>query len=409
MSDLLKPRLRILDFQPAIHQGERMWLLRDPWQLSDRQLIVPQPLAQMLLLCDGTRTPEEIHAELSEELGFEIPHDAIASTLSELERNYLLHTERFEIARSRALNEYRSLAFRPPALADLSYPASPNELTALFKSYGRGASSRVMNAKPWRGIVSPHIDYQRGGHVYAQVWQEARQAVQDAELVLLFGTDHNGSAGTLTLTTQPYATPFGTLPNDPELIDRLAKAIGEDRAYAEELNHRNEHSIELSAVWLHYIFNQVGREPCPMIPILIGSFHHFLSNGHHPANEPMFNRFLDVLRRETAGRRVLAVASVDLAHVGPAFGDSFAMDESRRTALRDEDHRLMATITQGNSAEFFNRIYSVGDQNRICGFAPLYHMLRYLDSSTGIQVAYEQCPADQIEASLVSICGLLLG
>ena len=33
-----------------------------------------------------------------------------------------------------------------------------------------------------RGLVSPHIDYQRGGLVYAQVWRAAAQAAREAEL-----------------------------------------------------------------------------------------------------------------------------------------------------------------------------------------------------------------------------------
>ncbi len=407
MPEPAKPRLRILDFQPIFYQGERMWLLRDPWQLSDRQIIVPQAIAQMLLLCDGTRTAEEIHIDLVEQLGEEIPFDAITNALSELDRAYLLHTERFEIKRTKALTAYRAGDYRPPALADLSYPASPHELTALFQSYGSDQPRQQAN-RSWRGVVSPHIDYQRGGPVYAQVWDEAAQAVLDADLVLIFGTDHNGSAGTITLTRQPYATPFGILPTDLTLIDKLADAIGGEQAFAEELNHRHEHSVELSAVWLHYVFHQANRPPSPMIPILIGSFHHFLDNGHHPADEPIFRRFHEVLRRETAGRRVLAIGSVDLAHVGPAFGDAFAMDDRRRSALREEDHKLMDAITRGSAAEFYDRIHAARDRNRICGFAPLYHMLRFLDASTGVQVAYQQCPADQTDTSLVSICGLLV-
>ncbi len=403
-----KPQLRVLDFQPVFHRGERMWLLRDPWQLSDRQLIVPQAIAQMLLLCDGTRTAAELRAEIAEELGIDIPFEVVRDALSQLDQVYLLHNERFEAQHAHALAEYRAHPYRPPALAGLGYPASPAELITQFESYGNATQGRDPVSQSWRGVVSPHIDYQRGGPVYAQVWQVAKSAVLDAELVLIFGTDHNGSVGSITLTHQPYATPFGVLPNDMDLINKLAAAIGEESAYAEELNHRNEHSIELSAVWLHYIFHQAKRAPCPMIPILIGSFHHFLSNGHHPAADPVFNHFWDTLKQETAGRRVLAVGSVDLAHVGPAFGDSFIMDAPRRMSLREEDRGLTSAITRGSAAEFYDRIFAVHDRNRICGFAPLYHMLSYLNATTGTRIAYDQCPADQMDTSLVSICGLLL-
>lgn len=408
MSRLDKPKLRQLDFQPVDHQGERMWLLRDPWQLENRQLVFPQALAQMLLLCDGSRSPEEIAKELSEQLGEAVPLDVITQSILELDNACLLENDRFEYARRRAVEEFRSNPFRIPALAKHSYPATADELAPQLQAYNSGDAT--LDAESWfgRGIVSPHIDYERGGHVYAQVWNRAAASILRADLVLIFGTDHNGSPGSITLTRQAYATPFGVLPNSPKLIDRLADAIGPEAAFAEELNHRNEHSIELSAVWLHHIYNRANKQPSPMVPVLVGSFHHFLSNGAHPASDKKFNRFLDTLRQETEGRRVLVIGSVDLAHVGPAFGDGFVMDESRRVRLQMEDQNLMSAIRSGDAAEFFRQIWSVRDRNRICGFAPLYLLLRFLEGKSGIEVAYDQCPADQNDTSLVSICGLLL-
>ncbi len=145
-----------------------------------------------------------------------------------------------------------------------------------------------------------------------------------------------------------------------------------------------------------------------MVPILVGSFHHFVTSGTHPAQDERFNRFVDALRRETAGRRVLAVGSVDLAHVGPAFGDAFGMDAARRSRLRGEDEALMTAVAAGDAAGFYRRIAAVEDRNRICGFSPLYLMLSYLGPTTGRRVAYEHCSADAADTSLVSICGLLL-
>ena len=159
----------------------------------------------------------------------------------------------------------------------------------------------------------------------------------------------------MCIRDRPYATPYGVLPTDAALIDRLAAALGPEAAYAEELNHRQEHSVELSAVWLHHVFHTAGVAPCPMVPILVGSFHHFVTSGSHPAQEERFNRFLDTLRRETAGRRVLVVGSVDLAHVGPAFGDAFGMDAGRRSRLRGEDEALMTTVTAGDCLLYTSR------------------------------------------------------
>jgi len=68
----------------------------------------------------------------------------------------------------------------------------------------------------------------------------------------------------------------------------------------------------------------------------------------------------------------------------------------------------MGAIRRGDAADFYRQIFLVQDSNRICGFAPLYLMLRFLEATDGVQVAYAHCPADATDTSLVSICGLLL-
>ena len=306
--------------------------------------------------------------------------------------------------------EYRAQPHRPAALAGLGYPADPRELDAAFQAYGD--DDDLNGWHPWqgRGIISPHIDYQRGGPVYSQVWRRAQEAVRQADLVLIFGTDHNGGPGQITLTQKAYATPYGVIPTDLAIVDALAETLGPE-AYAEELHHRREHSVELSAVWLHHMMmaNQSsGDQSRPMIPILCGSFHHFFLDDHHPADDRRLTNFIETLVALTAGKRVLAVASVDLAHVGPNFGDDYIMDGDRREKLTHSDANLMKAITLGDADRFYHEIAQVEDRNRICGFSSIYLMLRYLGATRGQVIAYEHCPADAEDNSLVSICGMLL-
>ena len=410
-----KPLLRPLDFQAVTHMGQQMWYLHDPLQLTSYQLIMPPALAQMLIYCDGTRTPAQIHAAFCRHVGQQVAFDLVADALEQLDKACLLDNERSRQAQQVLLEAYRAQPHRPPALADLSYPGDPQSLTALFEQYGAGDS--LNGWQPWqgRGVISPHIDYQRGGPVYAKVWRRAETAVSQADLVVILGTDHNGSAGSITLTRQAYATPFGVLPTDSALIDNLAAAIGEEAAFAEELHHRQEHSVELSAVWLHYTYQKLGLAPKPMVPILCGSFHHFVMNGAHPAEDERLTAVINTLQRETQSQKVLIVASVDFAHVGPNFGDDFVMDQQRRTHLKTADDGLITAILNEDAADFYQQIAAVQDRHRICGFSSIYLMLRYLNDKntgenprSGHRVAYDHCPADPDDNSLVSISGLLL-
>jgi AmmeMemoRadiSam system protein B len=381
-----------------------MWLLRDPLELTEYQLVLAPPLAQILVYCDGTRGPLELQAALSEEFGIPVDLDIVKDTLEQLDDAYLLDNERSRKAKNALLEGYRNQTTREPSLAGVGYPADPDELTTQLTSFGQGDD--LSDWSPWsgRGIISPHIDYHRGGPVYSQIWRRAEQAVKQAELVLILGTDHNGSYGGLTLTTKPYSTPYGVIPTDLDLVHNLAAAIGPD-AFSEELHHRNEHSIELSAVWYHFMSD---GNPCPMVPILCGSFQHLIEEDHQPEHDPKLVNFIEALRELTSGKRVLAIASVDLAHLGPSFGDDFVMDSTRREEVFQSDLRLIETISVGDSTRFFQEVATVEDQNRICGFSSIYILLQYLGPTTGIQVAYEQCSADQNDTSLVSICGVLL-
>ena len=99
---------------------------------------------------------------------------------------------------------------------------------------------------------------------------------------------------------------------------------------------------------------------------------------------------------------------MDFAHVGPAFGDDYIMDETRRTALRQADHNLVQAVIRGDDASFYNQIAAVEDRNKVCGFSSIYLLLRYLQGTEGVQVAYDHCPADDEDHSLVSIAGILL-
>jgi AmmeMemoRadiSam system protein B len=388
----------------VIYQDEQMWLIRDPLELTDYQLILPPALAQMLIFVDGSRTLPEIQAAFAVQFGASLPFEVLEETLATLDDAYLLANERSKGLIEGQLQEYRSLPFRPSTLASMGYPEDPVELRAALAEFEQG--DKLADWKPWsgRGIISPHIDYHRGGPVYAQVWRRAQAAVQEADLVLIFGTDHNGSPGSITLTQTPYVTPYGILPTDLDLVNDLVDEIGPD-LFDEELHHRKEHSVELSAVWYHHIR---GEEPCPVVPILCGSFHHFIMNGHQPQADPKLNAFVETLLEKTAGKKVLTVASVDLAHVGPAFGDDFFMNALRREELTRDDKSLMEAIAQGDAERFFSEVASVEDRHRICGFSSIYLMLRYLGPTKGLSIAYEHCPADRQDTSLVSICGMLL-
>lgn len=413
LSQAPNPKLRTLDIRRHAQNGREYIMLRDPLQLSDKLLLVPQPLAAVLAFCDGQYSANGIAHAFQAHYGFEIGIDMVEQLLRALDDAYLLDNPRAEAAHEEARQTYRGAEFRPPSLAGQSYPADPDELHALLEAYLAevddtqltDVKSPLMPDVPF-GLLSPHIDYPRGGHIYAQVWQQAAPALADADLAIIFGTDHYGTDA-FTLTRQHYATPYGPLPTAFDIVDRLAESIGHKDAFAGELRHLGEHSLELIAVWLHHMRRRSGvTKPIELVPILCGGLHQHIYGTSDPAQDDLLNRVVATLRTAGAGRRVVVIASGDLAHVGTAFGQA-PLDGARRDEVMAEDERLLAHLSEGDSAGFFETIRAVKDGNNVCGVTPIYLTLQLLGDVVGVPAGYDVCPADDTNTSVVTVGGMV--
>jgi MEMO1 family protein len=394
-----------IDIQPVTQDGQMHLLLRDPLQLCDDSLLVPQPLGVVLALCDGTQPDARaLSAAAALRYGVSLAPQVIERLLVALDQAYMLENRAYAQARARALAAFRQAPFRPAASAGYSYPAEPEALRCQLDAYLADVSDEAPAAPPAgrvSGLVSPHIDYERGGPVYAQVWKPAADWVRQADLAVILGTNHYGD-GLFTLTRQNYATPYGPLPTATAIVDRLAAALGET-VFDGELFHRTEHSVELAAVWLHHMR---GGRPIEMVPVLCGSLRRQLEGGEIE-DDPAIERFESALKAAMAGRRVLVVAAGDLAHVGPAFGGE-PLDQAGRTRLRAADAELIERMGQGDAAGFWATNQAVDDQYNVCGMSPIYLTLRLLGPGPGECTGYALCPADEADTSVVSICGMVI-
>ena len=403
------PQLRPLDVRQHQQDGQLYFALRDPLQLAEHTLLVPQALAAVLAFCDGEHDAAALAAAFEHHYGAQIDVATIEELLSALDENYLLDNARAAAAMARVLDAYRTAPSRPPLIAGRGYPDDPAELHAFLNDYLEAVDSvpKPLEEWPrWSGLLSPHIDYGRGGAVYAEIWQHAAEAARAADLVILLGTDHYGD-DPITLTRQSYATPFGILPTEQEIVDGLAALLGEEAAFAGELRHRDEHSLELVAVWLHHMR---GGEPVDVVPILTGSFHRFMQNGSGPNGDGQLGALLDALQALAGDRRVLVVASGDLAHVGPEFGGA-PLNEQTRQALQEADEELLLALRAGDAEGFYRTIKNVHNVNNVCGVSPLYLTLRLLENGhnhpvRGEQFGYAVCPADPHDTSVVTVAGM---
>ncbi|OQY47640.1 MAG: AmmeMemoRadiSam system protein B [Anaerolineaceae bacterium 4572_78] len=395
-------KLRYLNVQPTNHEGHPLIFLNDPLELSPHYALVPPQFGIVLATCDGEHTISDMQRETIAYTGILLSETDINYILAELDKVFFLDNERFAQEQINIVNKYRSAPSRPPTHVGVTYPADPNELCKYFQKFVDRVSP-VEELETGNGLFSPHIDYSRGGEVYAEVWQRARKLVREAECIIVFGTDHYGILfGQITPTRQSYATPFGVLPTEQTVVDAIVAAIGEKTAFEEELNHRHEHSIELALNWLHFMRD---GEPCPIVPILCGSFSHFILEGNSPAKDKRFQNVVNAIKEATTGRKILTVASGDLAHIGPAFhGEHVSLAEKMK--LKEIDEAMLKPVLQGDSDGFFEFIRHEEDKRNVCGTAPLYLAMKLMGDVPGQMAGYDRCVADEKGQSFVSVCGL---
>lgn len=402
MQSLTKPKIQDVNVQRTLYQGMPIFLMNNSMKLSEMSIALPQALGPVAMLCNGRHTIPEIRAKLAVQYGINLSPAEIEQLLKQFDEALILDSNTLKQAKQKALAEYRATPFRIPALAGPSYPADPTKLQTLLQGYLDEVTEEQHSSPTSRGLISPHIDYPRGGQVYAKVWAAAAEAVREAELVIIFGTDHSGGLGTVTLTPQNYASPLGVMPTDREVVNRLVEVLGPATAFAEELHHRDEWSIELDLVWLQYL--REGK-PCPVVPILCGSFGHFMLGEADIEQETKLKAFSKVLQEEMTKRRTVVVASGDLAHLGPAF-EGAPLDSVAQAQMKVDDEALLATLSKGEALAFFNFMKGQYQRN-VCGLSPFYFTLDLLGQTTGATLAYDRCPADYNNTSFVSVCGMV--
>lgn len=424
---LENPRLRLLDVNDVWHEGRRYLMLRDPMKITQAVLLVPFEWAPVLVACDGATPAPALGARLRKQARVQISDHELEQLLQTLDDAAMFENATFARKHAAALKAWRRRPWRPLSHAEKVYPAEADALDAQLAHYFRAAEDVEPAVVDWAhpvGLLSPHIDYARGGDVYARVWKRAAQAAREAEVVVVFATDHYGSDA-VTLTRLPYATPYGALPPDARVIEAVEcavdKELGVGAAAAGELRHGREHSVELVLNWLHHLR---GGSPVAVAPILVGGMADLIAQGPSPASERLYSGVVQAVQQATAGRRTLLVASGDIAHVGAAFGDPALTPEARAGVLED-DERLLAQLLAGNAAGFFAEILRVENANNVCGVLPIYLLLRTLAGAgaaggrapltaavwpvTGELTGYAVCPADEHDTSVVTVAGVYLG
>jgi AmmeMemoRadiSam system protein B len=395
-----QPRVRAIEAFPIEQDGKTLIYLKDPLNFATPLGI--SPVGYFLLAhFDGRHSYSDLKEVFAQRFRAPLGVDDFERFVEMLDENYYLKSERFERYQQAVIDEFRGRPNRAPAHVGGGYKNDPVDLTAQLDSFftapnGPGLPSIVNTAAPPKAIVSPHIDFHRGGPAYAWAYKPLAES-PGADLFVILGTSHCGGQTPYILTRKSFETPLGLVETDGEFVEKLQSQCAED-CFADEYLHRGEHSIEFQVLLLKYIAQKraaltgEAEKPFKIVPILVSSFHAMMVSQKLPEETPAVGNFLRRLRQLVTddARQTCFVAGVDLAHVGKQFGDEEPVNDDFLKWVEAEDRQLVDRLARLDAPGFFHEIAKDEDKRKICGFSPLYSLIHLVDGARGNHLHYGQ-------------------
>jgi len=401
------PRLRPIEIFPIQDRGRRALVLRDPADPKIGPVVVSDGAADVLLLLDGQRTVAELSSALLLR-GASTTQSQLQSFLNRLDEGGFLEGPRAEYRLEQRRAAFLAEPVRAAVHAGGAYPDGLGELPRMLAAAhldmdGPGAlpGARQTGTAPLRGVIAPHVDLHRGAPTYSWAYKALAEAAP-ADLYVVLGTCHTPVAGHFTATSKAYATPLGAVPADTDFIERLGCAWGRD-LFAGEFSHAGEHSIEFQAVYLRWL-GLGGQDSAPMVPILCDSLHSLVPPGKSPRDVALVADFLSALAQSLAsdGRRITLIAAVDLAHIGPRFGDRWRVDRPHQESVGWADQEMLELMLQPDADGYYAQVMRDHDARRICGLTPIYLLtaLMQLEDRRGHLLKYTQWVDPDLSSSV---------
>ncbi len=394
-----QPRLRRVDSIPVKQaDGQVAFALRDPEGFSG-SIMIPHAAAALAPLLAGTRTLGELQADYQKQFGQEVDLADIEQLVADLDHRLLLDTPEFRRQWKLAIEQYLNAPVRQAAHAGAAYASQPealcSQLAGLFSAEKGPGMPGDSTASTLRGVLSPHIDLQRGGPAFAFAYRRLIEQC-DADLFVIFGTAHNPLRNPFSVSKKHFETPLGVVETDRQFVGRLASTLaampaGKDlNLYSDELAHRQEHSLEFQVVFLQYLL--AGRRPFKVVPVLAGSFGEFVRARRLPASDPVVMAFVQAMHKTAAGHagKVAYIGAGDLAHIGRRFGDRDFLTPERLREQAQDDQKLLEAASRADANAFFMHVADRADRDRICGLAPIYTMLEVMRPARGELLKYDQ-------------------
>jgi AmmeMemoRadiSam system protein B len=374
-------------------------MLRDTQGVASTHAVLPLELVPIVARFTGAKTCEAIAREASVELKQDVPVDLVVKLATELEDSLFVDGAPYRAARARIEREFADADVRPASHAGGAYYGDQRSLAQYIdRECFAAANGHAGGPGRLSALIAPHIDPWRGARCYGEAYGVFGKAVpDDVDTFILFGTSHAPMREPFALCRKAFETPFGRMPAHTAAIDRIAAACEFD-PYADQFNHKKEHSLEFQVVFLQHLLR--GRK-AKIIPVLAGLGNE-QSTGASPKTNGAVERFFDAVRGVVEDEKAFLIAGADLAHMGPRFGDPKPLDEAARTRLDSTDRESIGLATHLEAEPFWEQVAADLDSRRVCGLAPIYSLLRTVTPKAKGRLGWYEQTIDPEEGSIVS-------
>jgi AmmeMemoRadiSam system protein B len=368
--------------------------VRDRSGLSSAILTVSPAALELLIMMDGRTTCEEIRVRFAERHGQPVAPETITRMLTHLESAYLLEGEAFERHYQGLVEAYRAQPARDmPHAASMGITASG----AIFDDMLAGATARTLPGRV-RGVIAPHLDYDRGRPCYAESYAVLRDRPRPDRVVVL-GTNHFGRSLSVVSTGKDFVTPLGRTRCDTAMLERLERACGDLRHY--ELDHAREHSVELQVAWLQHLYGAANFTIVPLLcPDPCGP-----TGTAPPDGRGVDLREFACALRDIAddGGDTLLVAGADLSHVGRAFDIDRDLDDAFLTEVRQCDTGALDALQSAGPEAFRLAVAEQDNPTNICSAGCIFSLATALADAETTILGYHQAVTPD-EENCVTCC-----
>jgi len=350
------PRLRPLEFIPHRAGEIQGFIIRDPLMLSGNVMFVPEPVVFILSFFNGEKEMVDLQESFMKRYGEMLFSEDVEKLIEDLDNNLLLENENYFNVLRKLKEGYKNSLYRKL----FSLPKTYTDFEELRERIKKAVNEGEL---PGYGIISPHIDYERGMQGYALAYSGWKGL--EGKTLIFLGVNHTPFEDDFILSSKGYETPWGPVETDLEVLNAIGKLL--ENPYENEIAHAFEHSIELNVSFLKALVRDFK-----MVALLVPSFSEYIERGTLPVG---YEKLFELLHFLAEDEKYVLVSAADLSHYGLRFGDQ-EKAENLLPYVESFDKTLLKKAQEGDRDGFLSLFFSGRNATHVCGTGAIYVFLK---------------------------------